>query len=629
MDIKALAKKVLRYHKEADVTLLEKAYNSSYELLKDRNRASGQPLINHYLDVAYEVADLKLDEKAVAAALLHGLLNKGADQKEIKKSFGEEIFGILNNIEKISVIKKNLSSKTNEFESLRKVLLAASKDIRSVIIKICDKLVNLRDLEYLSENERKRIAKESMEIYAPLAYRLGMGKIKSEIEDLAFEYVDETQYKNLELKVNNIRKDGEKLIFRFKKLIEKELEKEGINATVQARVKHIYSIYRKIVDRSYDINNMADIVGFRIIVNNLDDCYKSLKVVHSNFRPIPSKFKDYIALPKPNGYQSLHTSVVDDEGRIFEIQIRTQEMHDISEEGIASHFLYKKVSHENQFDKKLNWLKQIVENRDESNNFDVDFFGDQIFVFTPKGKVIELPTKSTILDFAYSVHSDIGNHCTGAKVNGNFVALKEELENGDIVEIITSKTQKPSREWLKLARTTKARAKIKQALKEIGKVVTRVYSNAEESKKDLGETLLVFDGDKRTKIKLALCCTPTPGDNIIGIKSSNFRLMVHKKNCKDIAKTKKKNIKVSWRSNFKEPVVIIINAKDRPGLFKEILNSVGRLNITIGKAKGKPVGDGDLECSFSADVGNLDKLNEILNRINKVKNVKKVYISIV
>ena len=628
MEFKDLIKKILRYNKNSDINLLERAYDFSNNLLKGQIRVSGQPQINHYLDVAYEVAELKLDDDSIAAALMHGIINKGANVKELKKLFNENIIEILENIERMSEVKKNVIKNVTEAESLRKVLLAATKDIRALLIKICDKLVNLRDVHYLPLYERKRIAKEAIDIYAQIAYRLGIGKLKSDIEDLAFKYLDEENYRKIEEKVNAIRRYGEKSLFKLKRLIEKELENENIEAIVQARIKHIYSIYKKIMDRSYDINNMGDIVGFRIIVNNLDDCYKVLRIVHNTFRPIPDKFKDYIAMPKPNGYQSLHTSVVDNEGKIFEIQIRTQEMHENSEEGIAAHFTYKKISHEKDFDKKLNWLKQLVESKDASNKFNIEFFGDEVFAFTPKRKVIELPFGSTVLDFAYAVHTDLGDHCTGANINGKFVSLKEKLENGDIVDVITSKTQKLSRELLKFVKTTKARDKIRQRLRELGKTPTKSYSVEETRKKEIGENLLMFEGDKRIKVKLALCCKPIPGDNIIGIKSSNIRLNVHKFDCKDIVKTEKKKIKVRWVEKFKKPVNVIIDAKDRSGLFKEILNNVSKLEIPISKARGNVVDQGYAKFSFSADVGNLDKLNQIIDRIKKIKDVKKVYINI-
>src|SRR3989344_7131487 len=531
MELKNLIKKILRYNKNAKIELINTAYNYADKILNKEERKSKEQSIIHCLKVADEVANLKLDDNTIIASLLHTIIKKGADKKEIKFIFGDEVIHLLENLDKMSQIKKNIAGKINGSENLRKVLLAASKDIRVLLIKLCDKLVNLRDLNFLTQEEINRIAKESMELYAPLAYRLGIGKIKSELEDLSFKYLDQKKYEETEEKVNQIRKHGEKAIFKLKNILEKELKKEQISADVQARVKHIYSIYKKIISKSYDINDMSDIIGIRIIVDTIDNCYKTLRIVHLNFRPIPQKFKDYIAIPKPNGYQSLHTAVVDNEGKIFEVQIRTYEMHDVAEEGIAAHFSYKKISHEKEFDKKLSWLKQLVEDKEAVGYFDIDFFGDEVFAFTPKGKVIELPKNSTVVDFAYHVHSDLGDHCLGANINGKFVPLKEEIENGDVIEVLTSKTHTPNRDWLKIASTAKARTKIKHFLKEAGKISTRIYSVQTEVRKEAGENLLHFEGDKRIKIKLALCCKPIPGDGIIGVKTSNIKMNVHKTEC--------------------------------------------------------------------------------------------------
>ena len=411
MELKNLIKKILRYNKNAKIELINTAYNYADKILNKEERKSKEQSIIHCLKVADEVANLKLDDNTIIASLLHTIIKKGADKKEIKFIFGDEVIHLLENLDKMSQIKKNIAGKINGSENLRKVLLAASKDIRVLLIKLCDKLVNLRDLNFLTQEEINRIAKESMELYAPLAYRLGIGKIKSELEDLSFKYLDQKKYEETEEKVNQIRKHGEKAIFKLKNILEKELKKEQISADVQARVKHIYSIYKKIISKSYDINDMSDIIGIRIIVDTIDNCYKTLRIVHLNFRPIPQKFKDYIAIPKPNGYQSLHTAVVDNEGKIFEVQIRTLEMHQIAEEGIAAHFTYKGLQRENEkFDRKIAWLKELVGSKNNSN-IGLEFFSDQIFVFSPKGKLVELTSNATPLDFAYHIHTSIGNKC--------------------------------------------------------------------------------------------------------------------------------------------------------------------------------------------------------------------------
>lgn len=626
MDFKSLVKKVKRYNDKVDIALLEKSYNFCEEIFSEDERESGELYIDHHLEVAHEVANLKLDDNSIAAALIHVALER-VSFSDIEKKFGKDIANIVKNIKKMSDIKKSVSRKTIDPEDLRKVLLAASKDLRALLVKICDQYVNLKNLIYFPVVERKVIAKEVMDIYSPLAYRLGLGKLKTEMEDLGFRFSNEKKYLEIEDTVSKIRKEGEKSIYIIKRNVEKCLKKEKINNKVQFRVKNNYSIYRKIVEKNYHPKNLMDIVAIRIIVDSNDDCYKALKIVHENFRPVPNKFKDYIAVPKPNGYRSLHTSVVDKEGRLFEVQIRTQEMHDIAEEGVASHFSYKKVSHGSGFDKKLGWLKELISGG-ESGGFDVSFFGDEIFVFSPKGKMVELPKNSCVLDFAYQIHSDLGSRCIGARVNGKFVSLKESVKNGDVVDVLTLKTQKPSREWLKYSKTSKAREKIKQFLKSIGKVPTRNYGVIKKAKKDVGESLLDFEGNKKIIVKLALCCKPIPGDKVIGIKTSNARMMVHKMNCKEVLETKKKITKVKWMKKFTKPVKIVVDAKDRGGLMKEILNNISKLKIEVSKAKGKITNNDNLEFSFRADVQELSKLNDLIKRIKKIKDVHAVYVNV-
>ncbi|MBS3167890.1 bifunctional (p)ppGpp synthetase/guanosine-3',5'-bis(diphosphate) 3'-pyrophosphohydrolase [Candidatus Woesearchaeota archaeon] len=630
MTFKDLVKKILKYNKNSDANLIEKAYLHSQTFLKNKYSEEEFKLwIKHYLDVTEEVVNLKLDDVSIAASLMHGLLFNGEDIKNIRRDFGNEIADIVENVHKMDQISHNISKKEIKIENLRKVLLAASRDLRALFIILVDKLIVLRELSIMPDNERKRLARDGIEVYAPLAYRLGMGKLKSEIEDLSFKYLDEAKYKVIEDKVDKIRKSGERALFRIKKDIKRALDQESIKATIQARVKHLYSIYKKIIEKSSSLNDMTDIIAFRVIVQDIDDCYKSLRIVHENFRPVSNRFKDYIAMPKPNGYQSLHTTVVDKEGKIFEIQIRTEEMHNIAEEGVAAHFIYKKVNHEETFDRRLSWLKQLIENKDSLGNFDVDFFGEEIYAFTPKGDVFELPKESTVIDFAYRVHSDLGDKCIGAHINGKFASIRDTVKNGDVIEILTSKTQSPSREWLKFIKSSKAKEKIRHALKEAGKLFGGIYYVKENSKKDIGETLLVFEGEKNLVPKLALCCKPLPGDLVIGVKISNKRLMVHRVDCKGIFKTTKKKVKINWVENFDRPVGITIEAVDRPGLLKEVTNALVRLNLKTEKSKGRMINDNDIEYSFNADVKNLDNLNDLIFRIKKIKDVKKVYVKLV
>ncbi len=628
MELKDVVKKVIRYNKNARIELIEKAYRFSDNILKGKIRKSGKKWIEHYVEAADEAANLKLDDVSIAAALMHGITTKGADKNEIKKEFGDEILNILDNIEKMSEIKRNVGKKNVDDEDLRKVILAASRDLRALLIKICDKLVNLRETSCLPENERNKITKECMNIYAPLAYRLGMGKLKSELEDLAFKQLDEKSYRDIEAAVAKTRKDGEKAIYGLKGKIEAKLKENGLNAYVEARIKHIYGIYKKAIDKSYSAGNLMDIVGIRVITENTDECYRTLKTIHENFRPVQNRFKDYIAIPKPNGYQSLHTSVFDENGRIFEVQIRTKEMHENAEEGIAAHFNYKKTGHETGFDKRLSWLKNIVEDRERFLDINIGFFGDEIFVFTPQGQAIELPKNATVIDFAYYIHSDVGNHCSGASINGNFSSIKTRVNNGDVVEIIKSKTQIPSREWLKYAATKKARDKIKQFLKNAGKITTRNYSTKTDGKKEAEESLIKFKSETKMTAKLAMCCKPVPGNLITGIISNKTKVMVHNTECEEIKKTKRNKIDVEWVERFSRPVEIIVDAVDRPGLFKEVLNIISKTGINVTKTGGKTVNKEYSELSFLTDAKDSETLINLIRMIKKTESVKKVYINI-
>ena len=628
MELKDVVKKVIRYNKNARIELIEKAYRFSDNILKEKIRKSGKKWIEHYVEAADEAANLKLDDAGIAAALMHGITTKGADKKEIKKEFGDEIFNILDNIEKMSEIKRNVGKKNVDDEDLRKVILAASRDLRALLIKICDKLVNLREVDCLSENERKRIAKECMNIYAPLAYRLGMGKLKSELEDLAFKQLDEKHYREIETAVAKTRKDGEKTIYSLKKKIEDKLKENVLNADVEARIKHIYSIYKKAIGKSYSAGNLMDIVGIRVITENADECYRALKIIHENFRPVQNRFKDYIAMPKPNGYQSLHTSVFDENRRIFEVQIRTREMHENAEEGIAAHFSYKKAGHGTGFDKRLSWLKNIVEDRERFLDINIGFFGDEIFVFTPQGQAIELPKNATVIDFAYYIHSDVGDHCSGASINGNFSSIKTIVNNGDVVEIIKSKTQTPSREWLKCAATKKARDKIKQFLKNAGKITTRNYFTKTDEKKGAGDGLIKFKSDRKMTTKLAMCCKPVPGNLITGIVSNKTKVMIHNKECDEIKKTNRSRIDVEWVDRFSRPVEIIVDAVDRPGLFKEVLNIISRTGINVTKTSGKTVNKEYSEFSFLTDAKDSETLINLIKMIKKTESVRKVYVNV-
>ena len=627
MEIKDLVKKVLRYNKNADIELINKAYKFSENKLEEKKRASGKKWAEHYLEVADLLAEAKADDNTICCALMHGLLNKGVEEKEIKKEFGENILELLKNIELMTEIKKNIIKQEYEKEGLRKVLLAASKDIRALLIKLCDKLINMRELDFLEEKERNRIAKETMEVYAPLAYRLGMGKIKAELEDLAFRHLEPEKYKDIENKVEKLREFEEHRIYKIKKLIENKINKEGIKAEVYGRVKQIYSIYKKALEKEEFKDVWYDVIAIRIITENVEECYNSLRIVHTTFRHIPARFKDYIALPKPNGYQSIHTTIIDEDNSLVEVQIRTREMHELAEEGIASHFSYKGITQSKDFDKKMIWMKQLLQD-ESAKNFDINFFGDEIFVFTPKGKTVELPKGSTPIDFAYYLHTDLGRTCVGAKINGKIEALETELQNGDVVEIITSKSHTPSIDWLKLVRTNKAKEKIKQEIKNKKGIIVNISRNNEEIIEEATIGLIKIQSLKGKKAKLAQCCNPLPGDQIEGALAGFKTVNVHKKQCENLKKIKKNKCKVEWINPKNEYIELVVKGEDRTGIFAEILNTAASIKIQIKNAKGKEVNKNLAEFRFGFDPESLEQVIELINRIKKIKGTKNVYIKI-
>ena len=621
MEFKDLVKKILRYNKNADISLIERSYKFSKETVENKKRLSGSDWVDHYLDVANLLADLRVDDTCIAAALMHGIIKRSnLSLSTIKREFGEDIAAIIEGLDKLDKIKRNVATTEYNNEDLRKVLLAVSKDIRIILIKLCDKLANMRELEYLPKDEQKRIAREVMDIYAPLAYRLGIGKIKSELEDLSFKYLEPKIYSDIRKKIQERTEQGHVVIYKIKNFLNKEFKKEKIEAEVYGRVKSVHSVYKKLIDRSYKLGNMFDIVALRVLTHNLDDCYKVLKILHTNFRPVPTGFRDYIATPKPNGYRSLHTSIYDNENNVIEFQIRTVEMHEMAEEGAASHFGYKGMSSNKEFDRKLNWIKQLVTKN--SSKLDVEMFGDHIFVFTPKGKMVELRSGSTPVDFAYEIHSDIGDKCVGAMVNGKMVQLKTELDNGDIVEIITSKNRKPSTEWLKFVKTTKAKQRIQHSLKSVGKVTMSAYNKREE-KIDLEEELIHLENTKYSIINFARCCRPVPCDKIVGKIKSVGKVNIHKIEC---SAANGKLVKASWKEFENKKVELIIISIDRMGLLAEILNSVASMKLNVSDVKGKALKDNSAECSFKVVVKNLEELLNLIKRLNKVNGVKKVYL---
>ena len=621
MNINDLIKKIIRYNKNSNIELINKAYKIADRLLKDKKRLSGNPLIDHCIDVANILSDFKTDDFAICAALIHPIKKTDVGFNIIKNELGEEVFLIIQGLEKLSFIKQNLTKTEYNPDDLRKVLIVATNDPRIILVKLCDKLVNMRELEYLPNDQQTKISREVMDIYAPLAYRLGIGKIKSELEDLGFKYTQPKIYRDISNKMKDKIEHGQLIIYNIKKILNHEFIKENIKAEIHGRVKSVYSIYKKIVDRSYRLDDIKDVVALRLIVYDIDDCYKILKILHNNFRPIQNTFKDYIAMPKPNGYQSLHVSVYDKNNNLVEFQIRTLEMHEICETGIASHFSYKGYKSNKDFDKRIDWIKEILQN--ESSKLNIDIFSDHIFVFTPKGKMIQLPNYSTPIDFAYYLHSSIGDKCTGAIVNRKLIPLKSILNNGDIVEIITSNKQKPSSEWLKFVKTTKAKQHINRWLKNNGKLAISGYGKKIEEKSEIGDSLIQVESSKNSKINFAKCCNPIPGDRIIGKTLSAKKINIHKYDC---SSAKGKLVKANWKDFNDQDIEIIITANDRSGLLAEILNSIAAFGLNATEARGKIIGDDSAQCSFKVKIKDTKTLLDLIARIKNIKNVKAIYL---
>jgi GTP diphosphokinase / guanosine-3',5'-bis(diphosphate) 3'-diphosphatase len=463
---------VKRHHAGADLELLRKAYIFSAVEHKGQTRASGEPYLVHPLEVAAILAELRMDPACVAVGLLHDVLEDTlTDADKIREHFGPDVLHIVEGVTKISKIPFS-SSEERQAENFRKLLLAMVDDVRVIIVKLADRLHNMRTLQYLPEDRRVRIARETMDIYAPLAGRLGMSKIKNELEDLSFQYLEPESYRGLLQRVEERRTPATTFIEKIKSTVAEKLAGAGLDASLEGRIKRLHSIHQKLRRQRIELDQVYDFVALRIVVPTIPDCYAALGVLHNLWRPVPGRIKDFIAMPRPNGYRSLHTSVISDDGHPFEVQIRTREMHRIAEEGIAAHWKYKEGrSGPDKDDQAFAWMRQLLEWQQEVkdpheflNSLKLDLYPEEVYCFTPKGEVKTLPRGATPIDFAYAIHTQVGHQCVGARVNGKIVPLRYRLKNGDIVEILTSAAHNPSRDWLAVAGTNKARSKIRHYL---------------------------------------------------------------------------------------------------------------------------------------------------------------------
>lgn len=466
-----LQKLVATYRPNDDLGLVRRAYDFSQQYHRGQSRASGEPFVAHPLEVAHILADMKLDANAIAAGLLHDCVeDTPASIVDVRKEFGETVAHLVEGVTQISKIDF-ASREERQAENLRKMMLAMVDDIRVVLIKLADRLHNMRTLDALPPERQEKIAHETLDIYAPIAHRLGMGKVRGELEDLAFRYVDTIAYKQVHDAVEARRKRGEQFLEEMETFLRDKLQESNIEARVESRIKRLYSIWQKLQRQRITVDQMYDLYALRVITKTVNDCYAVLGMIHNLWRPVPGRIKDFIAMPRPNLYQSLHTTVINEKGVAFEVQIRTEDMHRMAEEGIAAHWKYKDGPISARDEQRLTWLRQLVEwQRDVSDpdeflsTLKVDLYPDEVYTFTPKGKVITLPRDSTPIDFAYTIHTEVGHQCVGARVNGRMVPIRHKLRSGDIVEIITQPGHKPSRDWLAIVKSSRARQKIRHWL---------------------------------------------------------------------------------------------------------------------------------------------------------------------
>jgi guanosine-3',5'-bis(diphosphate) 3'-pyrophosphohydrolase len=508
-----LAEKLVRYHPGAPLEMIQRGYVVSAKYHKGQVRMNGEPYLTHPLEVANILAELKLDVVTVTAGLLHDLLEDTLiSREELRRQFGDEVYQLVDGVTKIAQVYLT-SRHQKQAENFRKMLLAMVSDIRVLFVKLADRLHNMRTLQYLPPERRERISLETLEIYAPLAHRLGMAKIRGELEDLAFSFLDPVAYQNTVSQIEARRAVNQDFIKEAEQTISKELAEQNIPARLESRTKRIYGIYSKIKRQKITIDEVFDLVAIRVITDTVKNCYTILGILHNMWKPVPGRIKDYIAIPRPNLYQSLHTSVIGRNGQPFEIQIRTNEMHRIAEEGIAAHWKYKEgkfgtVEGEEQF----RWLRQLIESqsdisdpREFLSNLKVDLYPDEVYCFTPKGEVITLPRDATPVDFAYAIHTQVGHRCVAAKINNRIVPLRHKIKNGEIVEVVTSKEASPSRDWLSFVKTARARGKIKHWINQREK----------EDAADIGHKLMEKEARKfKTTLKKMMLMKEFP--RIIG-----------------------------------------------------------------------------------------------------------------
>ena len=714
----SLLKKLNKNSNASDLECVKKAFNFAMKMHEGQMRVSGEPFFTHPIAVANILADMELDSSSVAAALLHDVVeDTEVTDEEIAKEFGESIALLVSGVTKLGKIPYT-SNEEQQIENLRKMFLAMAKDVRVIVIKLADRLHNMRTLKSMPEHKQREKARETLEVFAPLAHRLGMSKIKMELEDLSLRYIDPIGYYEIVDSISQKRSEREKYIADIIEMFTERLHTLSIDAHVEGRAKHFYSIYRKMFMQNKNIDEIYDLFAVRVIVNTDADCYAVLGMVHDFFMPIPGRFKDYIAMPKPNMYQSLHSTVIGPNGTPFEIQIRTWEMHRTAENGIAAHWKYKEgVSGKSDLDGKLEWIKQLLEIQKDMTNAEdfmqtlkIDMFSDEVFVFTPKGDVISLPAGSTPIDFAYAIHSAVGNKMQGAKVNGKIVTLDYILQNGDIIEIHTSNASRgPNLDWLKIARTSQARNKINQWLKKenrdeniikgkdifekelkkanipvsyinndemieallprygfkqtedmfatlgyggssAGKYLAKFKDNCKRdmaSKNAISDVTeqfvvktkgksntsgVIVEGIDNCLVRISHCCSPVPGDKIIGYVTRGRGVAIHRTDCINITNAKfseeeeHRFINVCWAQQFESDfqALLCLTAIDRNSLLVDITGVTADLRTPIKSLNARTVKNNVAIIEISIEVKNTEHLENAIKKLKQIEGIQSV-----
>ncbi len=626
MQLKPLLKLIAEKNPNADVKIIEKAYHYAKEHHQNQSRASNEPFFVHPYEVAMILASFGSQSATICAGFLHDTVeDSSATIADIRKEFGKEIADLVEGVTKIDKIHFETRADYTA-ENLRKVLLATAKDVRVMLIKLADRLHNMRTLKHFLPDKQRRIAKETMDIYAPIAHKLGMWRVKGELEDLAMRNLKPATYQKIADQIKEKRAVREKATEDIISMITAELKKEGIKAQLSGRAKYFYSIYKKMQKKSVDLDEIYDLIAVRIIVETIPQCYAAMGAVHELWKPMPRRFKDYISNPKANGYQSLHTVLEGPNNKVLEVQIRTVEMDRVAEDGIAAHWKYHGTERDKKFDTRISWIKQLLRWRSDSSearNFieslKMDLFEDEIVTFTPKGDPINLKEGATPVDFAFEVHTYLGLKTSKALVNGKLVPLDHELQPGDIVEIIASKTAMPSRQWLNFVKTSKAKSKIRSYLN-----ITLGSKKKEKEDKTagvVGLAELIEIKSKKAPIKLSKCCNPKFGDEILGFYTKDNKITVHSKACLNVhSLSNTRKAELNWmKLSIKDRIELNIFLREKVGALADVLNFLAAKKINITQIQAKPTKEKQFHCSIMIEnIGDRDHLLRDLRTIDVV-----------